>query len=121
MENPVLHEGSELLRAKVFGFLKLEAGWDTYQGAAPSQMAVDAALVLVDGLAKIGTMPDWVAPTSDASLLMRVRFGDDSLLWEFHSDGDVAAMWKSSDGKESFHDLAADGVLDFLSVQLQTE
>lgn len=105
------------LRERIRGLGRLDKGWDTYDGVAPSAQAVEAALRVVDQLENQGVLPEWVIPTSDASILMRYRVGDTHYVWEFHSDGDVAVMRKPLFDRETYHDLDADGVAAFFSEQ----
>ncbi len=106
------------LRERIRGFGRLDKGWDTYDGEAPSARAIDAALRVVNQLENMEVLPEWAIPTSDASILLRYRMGDVHYLWEFHSDGDVAVMQKPLFDRETYHDLDADGVVAFFSDQL---
>jgi len=105
-------------REKIRSFGQLSKGWDSYSADAPSDIAVSAALTLLDELEKVDAVPEWVAPTGDSSILMQYKSGDVSFNWEFHSDGDVAMMRKPPDEKATYHDLRADQIASFFSEHL---
>ncbi len=102
-------------REKIRSFGQLNEGWDSYSADAPSDIAVSAALDLLDELENADVVPEWVAPTGDSSILMRYKSGDVCFNWEFHSDGDVAMMRKSPVEKATYHDLRADQIASFFS------
>ncbi len=104
-----------LLRDKVRGLLDLPRGWDSYEAEAPSTVAVEAALTLINALKRLRILPEWVTPTADSSILVRYRSGDIWYDWEFHSDGDVAVMRKPLFDRETYHDLTAGEVADFIA------
>jgi hypothetical protein len=106
------------LRERIRGFAGLEKGWDSYDADAPSELAISAALALVNRLEGAAVLPEWVTPTSDSSILMRYRLGDVFFEWEFHSDGEVAVMRKPLFDRETYHDLTSGDVATFFSSEL---
>ena len=103
------------LRERIQSLARLSPGWDSYDAEAPSTVAVKIALTLVDELERAGILPEWVTPTADSSILMRYRKDDVWYDWEFHSDGDIAVMRKPLFDRESYHDLTAGEVADFIA------
>lgn len=104
-------------REKIRSFGRLSKGWDSYSADAPSDIAVSAALTLLEELEKADVVPEWVAPTGDSSILMRYKSGNVCFNWEFHSDGDVAMMRKPLAEKATYHDLRAEQIASFFSEQ----
>jgi hypothetical protein len=108
---------NDYFREKILSFAQLSKGWDSYSADAPSDIAVSAALTLLDELEKANLVPEWVAPTGDSSILMQYKSGEVWFNWEFDSDGDVAVMRKLSSDKEIYHDLSADEIASFFAAQ----
>lgn len=106
-----------MLRKKLRKFRSLPNGWDSYSAVAPSDVAVDAALVLVRNLERNRILPEYVIPTSESTILVRYRCNDVWYDWEFHPDGDVAVMRKPLFDKETYHDFRSDEVSAFFSHQ----
>lgn len=106
-------------REKIRSFGQLSKGWDSYSADAPSDMAVSAALTLLEELEKADVVPEWAAPTGDSSILIQYKTGDVCFKWEFHSDGDVAMMRKPLLGTATYHDLRAEEIASFFSEHSQ--
>jgi hypothetical protein len=76
---------------------------------------------VIDELEKLGELDirlEWVAPTSDASVLLQYTLNDTIHRWEFDSDGDIAVMEKSEEGEPTYRDLdisEVQGVIELLT------
>ena len=109
----------ELLREKIRGFDELPVGWDSYDGTAPPDKAIDAALAVVNELEHAEILPEWVVPTSDSSILMSAKKCGTLLKWEIDSDGDVAVMLKPKFSPATYHDLEPSEIGMFLLQNLR--
>jgi len=105
----------ELLRERIRGFARLPVGWDSYDAEPPSSRAVEAALALVAELECRTILPEWVVPTSDASILLQFHHRGTGFKWEFDADGDIAVMVKGLFDQPEFFDLQPEDVSDFLA------
>ena len=65
----------EPIRDRIRGFAGLPADWDGYDGRAPSDAAIAAALAVVDAL------PDWAFPTETHAI----------------GDGEIIFKWRTED------------------------
>lgn len=108
----------DAFRAKVLGFADLAKGWDSHGSNPPSELAIQGAIELLNGLEAIGVEPDWVVPTSDDSILIQYQYGEATWKWELENDGDVGVMERPAVGDPCFFDLKVAEVRSFLDQQI---
>jgi hypothetical protein len=73
-----------------------------------SNSAIAAAKITVGELEKLGKLDlrlDWVAPTSDESILLQYTIDGTIHRWEFDSDRDIAVMDKPEEGEPTYYDI----------------
>jgi hypothetical protein len=82
------------LHEKVRRFEYLKPNWDSYGAVPPSAVAIKNTLSFLEVLEVLQLTPDWVEPTSDDSIMLKVKVGDILQEWDFYSDGDVAVLYE---------------------------
>lgn len=83
---------------RVRNFATLPKGWDSYDAAPPSAVAIRNTLAFLNVLRSLSIYPAWVEPTSDDSIMLEVRVGNVLEEWDFYSDGDVAVLHELPSG-----------------------
>ena len=82
----------DALRQKVSRFALLKKGWDSYEANPPSPLAIRNTLTFLDHLETQGTLPDWVEPSSDDSIVLELTIDGAVHEWDFFSDGNIHSM-----------------------------
>lgn len=108
----------EILRERIRSFEHLSTGWDSYDAEPITKNAVHAALALVALLEKTNILPEWVVPTSDASVLMQISHEQCVYKWQFESDGDIAVMVKRLFEQPEYIDLEPHSLQHFLAERI---
>ncbi|MCC5841554.1 MAG: hypothetical protein JJT96_15675 [Opitutales bacterium] len=100
-------------RDQIRSFANLPRDWDSYGAEAPSEISVVAALKILDNLELLGVEPEWITPTSDASLLMQFCVAETLFKWELEADGDIGVMIRPPEGKTEFVDVDLSAIDSF--------
>jgi serine/threonine protein kinase len=98
-------EHYEKFRREVQSFFNLSKGWDSYEAEPPSQTAVKNAADFIDVVERQAFKIDWVAPTTDDSVMVTLQTPAGTQEWDFYSDGDIAVTILEASGKKRFLDV----------------
>jgi hypothetical protein len=100
----------DLLRYKVLETAALPKGWDSGNAGPMSADAIQHALWLLDGLEAARISPTRVIPTCDDSILIRYPLHDQTIEWEFFSEGDNIRVQIEPTGEKSYLEIPADQI-----------
>jgi hypothetical protein len=100
----------ELLRQTVRDSAHLPQGWDSGNAGPMSDVAIQNAIRLLDLLESARISPSRVIPTCDDSILIRYQIHDDTIEWEFFSEGDNVRVQIEPSGEESYLEIPADQI-----------
>jgi hypothetical protein len=103
---PGIKQVESTFRSQIQAIARLPKGWDSYDAKAPSKIACEHALTLLENLEAEGIKPTRIAPTSDESVL--VRFATDSKLFEcdFYSDGAIGVSVVQQGYEKQYFDVS---------------
>jgi hypothetical protein len=101
------------LKTEIRKFGELPSDWDSFGSGPISEQAVKNALEALDKMYAHNLSPDRVDPSSDESIIFELRRTDKTLLLEFFSDGEIAALRKEGTERTAF-DLSASELDQFI-------
>jgi hypothetical protein len=99
-----------LLRYRVLETADLPQGWNSADSGPMSPTAIQHAIWLLDGLEAARIFPTRVIPTCDDSILIRYALHDQTIEWEFFSQGDNIRVQIEPTGEKSYLEIAADQI-----------
>jgi hypothetical protein len=100
----------DVLRYKVLETADLPQGWDSGNAGPMSPQAIQHAIWLLNALEAARISPTRVIPTCDDSILIRYPFHDQTIEWEFFSEGDNIRVQIESNGEKSYLEVPADQI-----------
>jgi len=92
-------------KKEIKGFLNLSKGWDSYAAQVPSEIAVKNATDFIDVVERHAFKIEWVAPTTDDSVMVTLEIKGGRQEWDFYSDGDIAVTMLEASGSKHFLDV----------------
>lgn len=98
------------LKQRVKDTLHLPHGWDSGEAGPMSPTAVHHAILLLDALESTKIWPSRVVPTCDDSILIRYSMYDQTIEWEFFSQGDNVRVQIDSAGEKSYLEVSVDEI-----------
>ena len=103
----------ERLKKEIRKFGELPSNWDSFGSEPISEQAVQNALEALGKMYARNLSPNRVDPSSDESIIFELQRNNKTLLFEFFSDGEIAALRKEGTEKTAF-DLSASELDQFI-------
>jgi hypothetical protein len=100
----------DTLQYSVLETADLPQGWDSGNAGPMSPDAIQHALWLLQSLKNARIFPTRVIPTCDNSILIRYPMHDQTIEWEFFSQGDNIRVQIEATGEKSYLEVPADQI-----------
>jgi hypothetical protein len=104
----------DFLRQAVMETADLPQGWDSGNAGPMSPAAIQHAIWLLNALEAARISPSRVIPTCDDSILIRYHFHDETIEWEFFSEGDNVRVRIEASGERSYLEIPADQIAQYI-------
>jgi hypothetical protein len=104
----------DALRQRIRDTANLMPGWDSGSAGPMSGEAIEHALSLLNALESARIPPSRVIPTCDDSILVRYHIHNQTIEWEFFSEGDNVRVQIEPDGTKSYLEVNADQISDHI-------